>query len=555
MNGSCPSPSILKHPKQKLAFASLLLLGLLLLGRQPLRAETRWQDIPDDFWAKSAIHRLNERGILIGGADRFYPYRPITRAEYASILAKALPQKAITTAPQRFSDIPKHHWAAQAIQTVVGQGWMSGVTRQQFRPNQILTLGELYTSLGKIQPSTLEADQAASILSPYRDQDQLPEWARVPVAQAVASGLILSERSKTRLSPNLPASRASVAVCVDKALQGMTQASTAPMVAAGFQALSQARREGLPASLAPNPALIESVPAVNVVGQLAPGETSGSWQLVRADGKRFTLDAQAVDARSWQAGQSVQVTGNLDALRGTTNDPILVVQTCHPIEPFAPDKAASLETEALGSPKVISSTVSPTTLATDNVTPSASPEKGSENLSKAEAKPSVLPDNASKEQADLTSASSESASVSHKPMKRERLSGPSEFKLYFPNLANLLSDPSLMLGEAIARPGLAGSSPQQAVEAILGGPIDSEKRAGYFMDADLKRLRLDKFSLNESGLATVQLYAPGDFQFSNSSVPARLDEQIRRTLKQFDGVHRVKVSVKNPKDKILWISP
>lgn len=517
MNGSYPASQSPRPEYRKLTLCGLLAFAVVCSSAQPLRAEIQWRDIPDDFWAKSAIERLSERGILSESDDqRFYPYRAITRAEFASILAKALPQKTIATAPQRFSDVPKHHWAAQAVQTVVSQGWMSGVTQQQFRPNQILTMGELYATLGNIQPLTVETEQANRILAAYQDQDQLPEWARVPVAQAIASGLTLRERSRTRLSPNIPATRASVAACVAKALQSDQPIQTTTPDTAAPTAPHKPVSGSTQLALTQPAPVEEALPAANVVGQLAAGEEPDSWQLIRADGKRFRLDTQALsqtDRADWQVGQAVRVTGNVDALRGTADDPVLVVQTCHPVAVFIPAKTVSpaLETH---------------------------PEAGQ---------------NAEADTAPVTTANTVPKVISETAPEPSKASV--ELKLYFPNLANLVSDPSLMLGEAVAREGLTSMNPRQAVEAILGGPIESEKRAGYFMDQDLKRLRLDKFSLNESGLANVQLYAPGDFQFSNSSVPARLDEQIRRTLKQFSGIQRVKVSVKNPKDKVLWISP
>ncbi len=577
----------------------------MLFSAQPMYAETQWRDIPDDFWAKSAIESLNERGILSESNDqRFYPYRPITRAQFASILAKSLPQKGIIITSPHFADIPKHHWAAHDIQTVVSQGWMSGVTHQQFRPNQILTQGELYASLGQAQQLSLDATQAETILAPYRDQNLLPGWARIPVAQAIASGLTLSERSKTRLSPNIPATRASVAACVVKAMQADLYTQTTPQEAVAPAAPNKLASGSTHMALTKRAPLDVSIPAANVVGQLATGEEPDSWQLIRADGKRFRLDTQTLnlaDRANWQAGQSVRVTGNLDAVRGTAEDPILVVQTCWPLETLNPtltptkinapavearpqatqnpkaetasaektfpEKAPTEKTPPQRTPEVtVTAPESSTPTAEDTETPPAlfepseaqsdTPETEQPNLAPPEATTSIP----ASERAIATTLPLEPQAANALPEATSETSPEinktaPELKLYFPNLANLVSDPSLMLGEAVAREGLTGINPRQAVEAILGGPTESEKRSGYFMDHDLKRLRLDKFNLNETGLANVQLYAPGDFQFSNSSVPARLAEQIRRTLKQFEGIQRVSVSVKNPKDKVLWISP
>jgi hypothetical protein len=314
------------------------------------------------------------------------------------------------------------------------------------------------------------------------------------VAQAIQSGITITERSRSRLFPDVPAVRASVAVSVAKLINPALRKKANQLAATPVQPLK-----------APE---IKQVPAVNIVGILASKPNTNQWILMRADGRQFPLSPGQLDNSKWQAGQQVRITGNLDALAGTATNPTILVQTFSEIEP-APKAESSVETAVTlpAPPAVITTQALPL------------PVKHTEETTQA--------------------------------IQRT----PAPQSIYFPNLANLVSDPVLMLGKPANRNSENLSSPRKAVDAILQGPNEAERRQGFFTDEELKRLSLDKLTL-DAGLASVTLSAPGDFQFSNSSVPARLSEQIRRTLlTQFDDIQRVKIWVKNPNHKDLWISP
>lgn len=489
-------------------------MGLLLLCPSFGYAETGFKDIPESYWAAESIDFLNGRGILAGYKDQtFHPDRPVNRAEFAVILAKsqglgASPTQKGTHPPVAFTDVPASHWAAPAIQAMVEQGWMSGYPGKRFRPNQALTMAEMYVILSKANTgdSNMTEAQADEILRFYRDGNKLPSWAKVSVANAIQSGITITERSKTKLFPNSQAVRANVAVSVAKLV-------------------NPALRDNPAASVAQKSTLdLNQLPAANLVGVLETGDQAGKWILVRADGRQFRLNPGQLDTSQWQAGQQARITGNLDAVTGTATDPIVTVQTFFPITPAPAQAAESVQTTTpvTGTPPVA--------------------EPVAEKIERT----------GQTEPVEITQEKTESVEA----LKQTQAPQPKQdVVLYFPNLANLVSDPALMLGEPVRREADNNMTPRKAVEAILQGPSEAERRQGYFMDEDVKRLSLGKLTVAPKGIAAVTLEAPGDFQFSNSSVPARLSEQIRRTLKEFDGVQSVSITVQTPKHKDLWISP
>lgn len=474
-----------------------LTMGLLLSLQSPSQAASSFVDIPTDYWAKRYIENLNERGVIAGYADQtFQPNRPVSRAEFAVILAKSqgLAGNAHTGQSEStgFKDLPTTHWAAPAIQAIVKQGWMSGYPDHRFEPNRNITLAEMYAILAKAEsanamPSDTEANQ---VLAAYRDAGELPQWARIPVAKAVQSGITVTEKSTSKLSPNQLAVRANVATSVAKlnnpAFRDVASETPAPV---------QAQTPEATAPVQETISTVESCPAVNLVGKLRRGENPRQWRLVRADGKVFPLQLPEPNDFNLKEEQEVRVTGNLDPVTGTAENPIVTVQTLTAVEPYQPE---------------------PQPVVTEAVKPIAPVESNEDAVHQEPAKP---------------------------------------ISLYFPNLANLVSDPALMLGTPAQRTSPNEITPRKAVEAILNGPNEDERKRGYFMDQDLQRLSLGKLTIDPAGAASVIINAPGNFQFENTSVPARLSEQIRRTLKQFDHIQTVKVSVTDPKNKAIWISP
>ena len=98
-------------------------------------------------WAEGFIQGLVSRGFISGFPDgTFKPEAPITRAQYAAVIAKTfdLPAKQ---AAKAFSDVPQSFWAADFITKANQMGFISGFPDNTFRPNQNLTRVQAIVSL------------------------------------------------------------------------------------------------------------------------------------------------------------------------------------------------------------------------------------------------------------------------------------------------------------------------------------------------------------------------------------------------------------------------
>lgn len=106
-----------------------------------LLTSNTYSDVPDDYWANTAISTMTGLGIVQGhSGTTFDPEAPITRAQFAAICARFDTGAGGTT--QTFSDI-SGHWAEEYIRQVAGLGWIKGFEDGTFRPDTYITRARL----------------------------------------------------------------------------------------------------------------------------------------------------------------------------------------------------------------------------------------------------------------------------------------------------------------------------------------------------------------------------------------------------------------------------
>ncbi|MEB3229512.1 MAG: DUF1565 domain-containing protein [Leptolyngbyaceae bacterium] len=179
-------------------------------------------------WAEDYISALAERDIIGGFPDGTYrPNDPVTRAQFAAIIAKAF-----TPAAERgaiaFTDVQTTFWGYQAIQTAYRGGFVAGYPDNSFRPElripRVQALVALANGLGLSAAST-------SSLTKYRDASQIPDWAALSIAAATERDLVVSYPDVTVLNPNVNATRADIAAFV---YQALVSSGSADPISSGY---------------------------------------------------------------------------------------------------------------------------------------------------------------------------------------------------------------------------------------------------------------------------------------------------------------------------------
>ena len=162
-------------------------------------------------WAQAAIRELVAAGAIKGYPDgSFRPDQIITRAEFATVLVKALELPVNNS--KAFADTTGH-WAGEAISTAYAAGIISGYNNQSFGPDDPITREQMAVMMVK----ALRLSNVRGSVS-FADSDKISPWAKEAVAAAYESQLISGYPDKT-FRPGNQASRAEAVAIITPALK------------------------------------------------------------------------------------------------------------------------------------------------------------------------------------------------------------------------------------------------------------------------------------------------------------------------------------------------
>lgn len=175
-----------------------------------------FMDVPADFWASNAINDLYGRGFINGYADgSFKPDQSITRAEFSTILAKALGLNTHETT-DKFTDVTADDWYYGAVNAAASANLVSGMDNKLFAPNTLITREQMAVMSAKAL-----GDKAPVIdgneLNAFNDKSSLSSWAVSGMSEAIKAGIVCGMTADT-LVPQANATRAQAAEMIYKLL-------------------------------------------------------------------------------------------------------------------------------------------------------------------------------------------------------------------------------------------------------------------------------------------------------------------------------------------------
>jgi parallel beta-helix repeat protein len=218
--GNQLNPALVKGSVDFLATASDT------LGR--ISISNRFPDL-NGHWAATFVDALVSKGVISGFPDgKFRPESPMTRAQYAAIIAKTFQLPANRQA-SNFTDVKSNYWARSAILSAASMGFISGFPDGTFRAEQNLTKVQAIVSI--VNGLKLTGGNP-NVLTAYRDRAQIPSYAINAVAIATQKLLIVNYPKSDKLEPLRNSTRAEVAALVYQALVaiGKEQAIASPYV-------------------------------------------------------------------------------------------------------------------------------------------------------------------------------------------------------------------------------------------------------------------------------------------------------------------------------------
>lgn len=179
-------------------------------------------DVPKDHWAYDAIRWMADNRIVEGtGANMFQPSRQVSREEYAKMLVLTLDLALVNPSKESFLDIKKGGWQYKYIETA--KPYLTGfrtASGDNFHPSDPAVREDMAVAL--IKALGLSGETAdLSLLSQFSDASQISENLKKYVAIAVKHKLIqgYKENGKTVFAPKEGLNRASAAVLLYNALK------------------------------------------------------------------------------------------------------------------------------------------------------------------------------------------------------------------------------------------------------------------------------------------------------------------------------------------------
>lgn len=157
------------HPERGLTrgeLASILSKAFKLQQRQPVADAPVLKDVPVGYWAASDIQLAVSRGIMRGYRDGFfYPEQRISRAEALAILAQAygvyqyddLTVESILSHYPDSGQVPE--WARKAMATSLKYGFVDVEPKQNLRPLQPMSRGDMAYALNQYLTRLHESEQ------------------------------------------------------------------------------------------------------------------------------------------------------------------------------------------------------------------------------------------------------------------------------------------------------------------------------------------------------------------------------------------------------------
>lgn len=164
-----------------------------------------------DHWAQEAISDMEERGWMKGiSSTHFAPDKPLTRAQAAVILVRALNLEEDKSNNSSFIDVSGRHWAKEEIEIISQHGIMKGISFERFAPEQPLTREQMAVMLDRIFGKE-EVEETDNL---FKDIN-LDRWSYQSILTMNAQGIFMGYEDGT-FRPKENISRAQMAALMSR---------------------------------------------------------------------------------------------------------------------------------------------------------------------------------------------------------------------------------------------------------------------------------------------------------------------------------------------------
>ena len=178
-----------------LAVSSFLTLLCSTAGAE---SSTGFADVPQTAWYYSYVMQMQKNGYMNGvSADQFDPDGHLTRAMVTTVLYR-IPS---VSAPSRFIDVPQGTWYSDAIAWAENSGVVNGMDDMHFAPEREITREQLVTMIYRYAMQK-GLPQGEASLEKFDDAANVSDYAKHAFAWACNAGIICGSKTKRNLYEN-----------------------------------------------------------------------------------------------------------------------------------------------------------------------------------------------------------------------------------------------------------------------------------------------------------------------------------------------------------------
>ena len=164
-----------------------------------------FSDIDEDDWFYADVVAAANAGYVEGMGDgKYEPKGSLTRAQFATMIARAMNYEDKPASPAAFTDV-NGHWAADAINFCAENGIVDGYEDCTFKPDRAVTRQEVAAML------TRAFDLVEVSGDKYPDDASISGWASEYVYKCLAAGLMKGDKDTGNFRPASILNRAEAA--------------------------------------------------------------------------------------------------------------------------------------------------------------------------------------------------------------------------------------------------------------------------------------------------------------------------------------------------------
>lgn len=207
----------MKYRSNRFVLAALALIYMMTVMAQPAGAQSAlpFDDISKSYGKQEIVDLYNKK-IITGTSGRsFSPDKPISRAEFVTVLDRLLGLEPVATPVSPFNDVAKKAWYYGWIQAAVQLSLVDGISANTFAPAKPITRQEAAVLLAR---ALKKPEEDAGEKPGFEDSSLIAEWAVSSVKTVLELGLMKGDNNGL-FRPAEPITRQETAVMIHRVLQ------------------------------------------------------------------------------------------------------------------------------------------------------------------------------------------------------------------------------------------------------------------------------------------------------------------------------------------------